>query len=164
MEKKKQYWVVVAALGVICSCGILLASCAGQRQGIVCDEIEYRNNSMAYSPDQRVFMEEELRACREEEARKKGSSGQKSIYERYASQESSKKVHVAGDSMPSQDSPDISVSTLLQDSSGKETTSIYDRYGAQSPHADLDSANGSDSVPEERSIESDGDKTEVPQE
>ena len=67
---KKQYLVLAAALMALFSCGLLLASCAGQRQGVVCDEIEYRYNSMSYSPDQRAFMEEELRACREEEAKK----------------------------------------------------------------------------------------------
>lgn len=90
--------VVVAVLMVLLSGGLFLVACAGQRQGVVCDEIEYRYNSMSYSPDQRVFMEEELRACREEEAKKKGSSGQKSIYERYASQDSTKTVHMASDS------------------------------------------------------------------
>jgi hypothetical protein len=89
--------------GFGCACFV---SCAGQRQGVVCDEIEYRNNSMAYSPDQRVFMEEELRACREEEAKKKQASAEtrRSIYERFAAQDTTKKVHSAADSVPAVDS------------------------------------------------------------
>ena len=59
----------IFGFGLLGLCVCFLVSCAGQRQGVVCDEIEYRYNSMAYSPDQRVFMEEELRACREEEAK-----------------------------------------------------------------------------------------------
>ena len=100
MGKKKQYLVVVAALMALFSCGLFLASCAGQRQGVVCDEIEYRYNSMSYSPDQRAFMEEELRACREEEAKKKQGSAEarRSIYERFASQDTTAKVHTASDS------------------------------------------------------------------
>ena len=83
-------------------CGVCFISCAGQRQEVVCDEIEYRYNSMSYSPDQRVFMEEELRACREEEAKKKQASAEtrKSIYERFAAQDTTKKVHSAADSVP----------------------------------------------------------------
>ena len=97
---KKQYLVLAAALMALFSCGLLLASCAGQRQGVVCDEIEYRYNSMSYSPDQRAFMEEELRACREEEAKKKQGSAEarRSIYERFASQDTTSKIHTASDS------------------------------------------------------------------
>ena len=62
----KYFFLVVA----LCEC-VLLLSCAGQRQGVVCDEIEYRLNNMSYSPDQRYYMEEELKACREDEAKKK---------------------------------------------------------------------------------------------
>ena len=49
---------------------LLVAGCAGERQGIVCEEIEYRLNTMTYSPDQRAYMENELRTCREDEAKK----------------------------------------------------------------------------------------------
>ena len=67
----------------------LLVGCAGERQGFVCEEIEYRLNTMTYSPDQRAYMEEELRTCRVEEAKKKNESGQSngSIYERFANTE-----------------------------------------------------------------------------
>ena len=34
----------------------LLVGCAGERQGLVCEEIEYRLNTMTYSPDQRAYM------------------------------------------------------------------------------------------------------------
>lgn len=108
----------VASLAV----AFLFASCAGERQGLVCEEIEYRLNTQTYSPDQRAYMEDELRTCRDEEARKKNESGQtqSSIYERYAKTENG----VQGDSS----SVEIPVSTLLKDSSEEKTTSIYDRY------------------------------------
>lgn len=66
---------------------VLLNACAGERQGLVCEEMEYRLNTMAYSPDQRAYAEEELRVCREEEALKKadGAASRKSIYDRYGS-------------------------------------------------------------------------------
>ena len=65
---------------------MLLVSCAGERQGLVCEEMEYRLNTMTYSPDQRAYAEEELRVCREEEALKKaeGAATRKSIYNRFA--------------------------------------------------------------------------------
>ncbi len=99
----------------------LLVSCAGERQGLVCDEIEYRLNTMTYSPDQRAYMEEELRTCRDEEAQKRGAdaASRQSIYDRYAASDSSSK---------SESPREISVSDALQDSSGVETESIYDRY------------------------------------
>lgn len=97
MKSMFKSFAVVLGLGVLCLGGAVLVSCASQRQGLVCEEIEYRYNTMSYSPDQRAFMEEELRACREEEA-KKGSSGRRQgIYERYASQDTAK-VHTAADS------------------------------------------------------------------
>ena len=100
MKKMKSGLVLFVGLILLCLGGVLFVSCAGQRQGVVCDEIEYRYNSMAYSPDQRVFMEEELRACREEEAKKKQASAEthRSIYERFASQDTTGKVHTAADS------------------------------------------------------------------
>ena len=49
---------------------MLLVGCAGERQGLVCEEIEYRLNTMTYSPDQRAYMENELRTCREDESKK----------------------------------------------------------------------------------------------
>ncbi|MCF0222534.1 MAG: hypothetical protein HUK19_09590 [Fibrobacter sp.] len=98
----------------------LLVSCAAERQGLVCEEIEYRLNTMTYSPDQRAYMEEELQTCRAEESKKKGESMGKSIYERYADSDSLAKQ--------SNGSQDISVSDALRDSSGVETQSIYDRY------------------------------------
>ena len=100
---------------------LLFVGCAGERQGLVCEEIEYRLNTMSYSPDQRAYMEDELRTCRAEEAKKKNESGQSggSIYERYANTETTQ-----GDSS----SVEIPVSTLLKDSSDEKTTSIYDRY------------------------------------
>lgn len=100
MKNKKQYLMCFVGLVMLSLGMVALVSCAGQRQGIVCDEIEYRYNSMSYSPDQRAFMEEELRACREEEAKKKEGSAEarRSIYERFASQDTTTKVHTAADS------------------------------------------------------------------
>ena len=81
--------------------GIAVAfiGCAGERQGLVCEEMEYRLNTMTYSPDQRAYAEEELRVCREQEAQKKaeGAAARQSIYDRYmtsngdSKKESSKK-------------------------------------------------------------------------
>ena len=109
---------VGCGLGLLGLCVCFLVSCAGQRQGVVCDEIEYRYNSMAYSPDQRVFMEEELRACREEEAKKKQGSAEarRSIYERFASQDTTGKVHTAADSAVTV-VPRDSTAAVLADSS-----------------------------------------------
>ena len=100
---------------------VLIAGCAGERQGLVCEEIEYRLSTQTYSPDQRAYIENELRTCRAEEAKKKSESGQTntSIYERFANTE--------GESSDTSKSV-IPVSTLLQDSSEEKTTSIYDRY------------------------------------
>ena len=116
---------------------LLFSSCAAERQGIVCDEIEYRLNTMTYSPDQRAYAEEELRVCREEEAKKKGEAAAKrqSIYDRFASKDSTKsqlKVAEDGSIVPSE-AEDVSVSKALKDSSGEQTTSIYERYGAMAP-------------------------------
>ena len=100
---------------------LLFVSCASERQGLVCEEIEYRLSTMTYSPDQRAYLENELNTCREEESKKKGelSLSNGSIYERYANM---------GGSAPSDTSKEIPVSTLLQDSSEERTMSIYDRY------------------------------------
>ena len=90
---------------------LLVAGCAGERQGIVCEEIEYRLNTMTYSPDQRAYMENELRTCREDEAKKKNEvQSPGSIYDRYANTESA---------TPRDTSAEISVQTLLRDSSEK---------------------------------------------
>lgn len=120
---KLKSWMHLAGLAVIVVAPFVLSSCAGERQGLVCEEIEYRLNSFTYSPDQRAYMEEELRTCRADEAEKKRGSAEsrRSIYERFAASDSSKTV---------KDTTDISVSTMLKDSSGVATTSIYDRYGA----------------------------------
>ena len=116
--------------------GIAVAfiGCAGERQGLVCEEMEYRLNTMTYSPDQRAYAEEELRVCREQEAQKKaeGAAARQSIYDRYmTSNGDSKKESSAADST----TKEVSVSESLKDSSGVETTSIYDRYKAVEPAA-----------------------------
>jgi hypothetical protein len=100
---------------------LMFAGCASERQGLVCEEIEYRLSTLTYSPDQRAYLENELNTCREEESKKKGEAGQsaKSIYDRYANAE------VAA---PLDTTKEIPVSTLLQDSSEDRTMSIYDRY------------------------------------
>ncbi|MBR4916103.1 MAG: hypothetical protein IKZ45_03365 [Fibrobacter sp.] len=114
---------VVGALLLFAVC---LFACAGERQGAVCSEIQYRLDTQTYSPDQRAYIENELRECREEEAKKRGADAQtrQGIYERYAA--SNQAESAPADSS----SGDISVSKALQDSSGVETVSIYDRYKA----------------------------------
>ena len=103
--------------------GVLLYGCAGERQELVCEEMEYRLNTMTYSPDQRAYMEEELRVCREEEAQKKGddSKARQSIYDRYAASDTAQQKT---------GKKDISVQEALQDTSEEKTMSIYDRYNS----------------------------------
>lgn len=131
-------WVKFA-VGSALVCGTaFLVSCAAERQGVVCDEIEYRLNTLTYSPDQRAFQEEELQACRAEEAQKKGEAAAKrqSIYDRFAADSTkSDKMKVAEDGsiMQAGEPEDVSVSKALKDSSGETTTSIYDRYKAVGP-------------------------------
>lgn len=131
---KSVYRVTGFSIAALILMALVLVSCAGQRQAVVCDEMEYRLNSMTYSPDQRYYAEEELRACREEEAQKKAESAatRKSIYDRFASSENTRAGTVDSTGMvrDSSETPDVSVSELMGDSSGQTTTSIYDRYGA----------------------------------
>jgi hypothetical protein len=110
--------------GLLMFVALCLYACAGERQGLVCSEIQYRLDTQTYSPDQRAYMENELRECREEEAKKRGADAQsrQGIYERYAA--STQADSAAADSTKG----DISVSEALKDSSGQETISIYDRY------------------------------------
>lgn len=67
----------------------LLCGCASQRTRATCAETEYRLNSMSYSPDQRAFLEEELRQCRELQAEQEKDDVltnkiKGSIYERFS--------------------------------------------------------------------------------
>lgn len=133
-------------LFLACLAVMLLESCAGERQGLVCEEIEYRLNTQTYSPDQRAYIEEELRVCREEEADKKaaGTAQRQSIYDRFAASDTTqKKTHVQETSGNFQEQPsgdpsqDISVSEALKDSSGVQTQSIYDRYSNKNGEADV---------------------------
>ena len=111
---------------------VALVGCAGERQGLVCEEMEYRLNTMTYSPDQRAYAEEELRVCREQEAQKKaeGAAQRQSIYDRFAASDTTSKSQSPKASNAESAKSDISVSEALKDSSGVETTSIYDRYKA----------------------------------
>ena len=135
----------VAAVAVVAA----LVGCAGERQGLVCDEMEYRLNTMTYSPDQRAYAEEELRVCREQEAEKKaaGAATRQSIYDRFAASDSTKEKSTAasnaavnsnGEASESSDGANgaISVSEALKDSSGEKTVSIYDRYKSVEPSAE----------------------------
>ena len=108
----------------------LLVSCAGERQGLVCEEMEYRLNTMTYSPDQRAYMEEELRVCREQEAEKKaaGAAQRKSIYDRFAASDTTQPK--LSDSTKAGADGEVSVTKVLKDSSGVKTVSIYDRYSS----------------------------------
>lgn len=131
---------------------VLLLGCAGERQGLVCEEMEYRLNTMAYSPDQRAYAEEELRVCREEEARKKadGVASRQSIYDRFASTESAKSENPADSSGAVANRSDeaqpreVSVSEALKDSSGQKTVSIYDRYGSKAGSGSSLAADGAE--------------------
>ena len=127
------------ALWLFLGVAVWLVGCAGERQGFVCDEMEYRLNTMTYSPDQRAYAEEELRVCREEESKKKaeGAAARQSIYDRYASSNGESKK---GSSNADSTSKEVSVSDALKDSSGVETTSIYDRYKAAEVPADTSAA------------------------
>ena len=118
MLKKKGFVYAAAALAMFAALGSLEA-CAGDRQGLVCSEIQYRLDTQTYSPDQRAYLEEELRVCREEEAKKRGEDAavRQGIYERYAATQDTSK----SDSVKS-------VSEALGDTSGEATVSIYDRY------------------------------------
>lgn len=111
--------------------GLLLVACAGERQGLVCEEIEYRLNTQTYSPDQRAYIEEELRVCREDEAQKRGADAayRQSIYDRFAASDST----AAGGDSTASSAPEISVSKALQDTSSQQTQSIYDRYKSDAP-------------------------------
>ena len=131
----------VATVAVVAA----LVGCAGERQGLVCDEMEYRLNTMTYSPDQRAYAEEELRVCREQEAEKKaaGAASRQSIYDRFAASDSTKETSTAavnsnGEASESSDGANgaISVSEALKDSSGEKTVSIYDRYKSVEPSAE----------------------------
>lgn len=126
MKNKVEKIVVVLSLCMLCLGSAALVSCASQRQGLVCEEIEYRYNTMSYSPDQRAFMEDELRACREEEAKKKGASSQsqKSIYERYASQDTTKTVYTAADSAAVVVPQDSTVSVPSDSSTTTDSTTV----------------------------------------
>ena len=115
---------------------MLLSGCAGERQGLVCEEMEYRLNTMTYSPDQRAYAEEELRVCREEEALKKaeGAATRKSIYDRFAASDTTKSKLT--DSTKAGEDGEVSVTKALHDSSDVKTTSIYDRYKSAEPSAE----------------------------
>ena len=109
-------------LVAVIAVSLYLGACAGERQGLVCSEIQYRLDTQTYSPDQRAYIEEELRVCREEEAKKRGEDAvtRQGIYERYAATQDAS----GADSTK----PAKSVSEALGDSSGEATVSIYDRY------------------------------------
>ena len=67
---------------------LLLIGCASQRQKPVCAEIQYRLDHMDQSPDQRAWLEDELRDCKaqQEEYAKSDTltnKVKKSIYELY---------------------------------------------------------------------------------
>lgn len=117
----------------IAAIALFLGSCAGERQGLVCEEIEYRLNTMTYSPDQRAYMEDELQSCREEEAQKKGASAEsrKSIYDRFAASDTAKAT-ANSNGGERESAREVSVSEALKDSSGEKTQSIYDRYSDKS--------------------------------
>lgn len=124
-------------LVAVIAVSLYLGACAGERQGVVCSEIQYRLDTQTYSPDQRAYIEEELRVCREEEAKKRGEDAatRQGIYERFAAQDTAK-----ADTMKS-------VSEALGDSSGEATVSIYDRYkSVESSSSAADAAGENDTA------------------
>lgn len=125
------------------SVALLLISCAGERQGLVCEEMEYRLNTMTYSPDQRAYMEEELRVCREQEAQKKaeGAAKRQSIYDKFAASDTTQSKLT--DSTKAGEDGEVSVSKVLQDSSSEKTVSIYDRYGSVADTTKVEPADSS---------------------
>lgn len=131
----------------VASIAVLLAACAGERQGVVCSEIQYRLDTQTYSPDQRAYIENELRECRAEEAKKRGEDERtrQGIYERYAA--STRADSSSADSTKD----DISVSKALQDSSGEETVSIYDRYKAAGSGSGTEAAPAAETEPADTS-------------
>lgn len=155
---KNRFFIVCLSMIMLSVAAIALVACAGQRQGVVCDEMEYRLNSMSYSPDQRYYAEEELRACREEEEQKKAESAatRKSIYDRFASSENTKAgvTDSMGMDRDSSSVPDVSVSELMGDSSGEATTSIYDRYGAVGGENPTDSSAAEQPAAADNAVES----------
>ncbi|MBR4784769.1 MAG: hypothetical protein IK012_05885 [Fibrobacter sp.] len=134
----KKTFVSLAALLVVAAVTFIFQACAGERQGLVCSEIQYRLDTQTYSPDQRAYIENELNECRAEEARKRGEDAQirQGIYERYAAS------GIADTTSADSSSGDISVSKALEDSSAAATVSIYERYkavdttGTSAPGAD----------------------------
>lgn len=124
------------AVWMLFGIAMLLVSCAGERQGLVCEEMEYRLNTMTYSPDQRAYAEEELRVCREQEAQKKavGAAQRQSIYDRFAASDTTKAKLT--DSTKAGKDGEVSVTKALHDSSEVKTTSIYDRYKSAEPSAE----------------------------
>lgn len=139
MSAKRMFGYLVVLFAVI-AVSFMLDACAGDRQGVVCSEIQYRLDTQTYSPDQRAYIEEELRVCREEEAKKRGEDAvtRQSIYDRYAA------TQEASDSDSTK--PVKSVSEALGDSSGEATVSIYDRYKAVESSSSADAAPGADST------------------
>lgn len=110
---------LVFAFGMLMVC-LALVSCAGERQGLVCDEMEYRLNTMTYSPDQRAYAEEELRVCRADEEQKKteGAATRKSIYDRFAASDTTK-----SDIQRLADTTDTHNAAIAQDSSNVNSAS-----------------------------------------
>lgn len=109
---------------IFCSVLLLLfAGCASQRQKPVCAEIQYRLDHMDQSPDQRAWLEDELRDCKaqQEEYAKSDTltnKVKKSIYELYEeSKKDSSKTSVATSSSSSLPSSS-SVASSADSSSG----------------------------------------------
>lgn len=104
---------------------LLLIGCASQRQKPVCAEIQYRLDHLDQSPDQRAWLEDELRDCKaqQEEYAKSDTltnKVKKSIYELY--EESKKDSSKTKKGIPSSSSsaaiPPSSLSVGFSSSSG----------------------------------------------
>ncbi len=81
---------------------LMLVSCASQRQNAVCSEIRMRLNSMQYSAEQRVFIQEELDSCEstQQALETKESQQYQGIYSQFANDSSQRATDSAATSNP----------------------------------------------------------------
>ncbi len=109
---------------------LLLIGCASQRQKPVCAEIQYRLDHIDQSPDQRAWLEDELRDCKaqQEEYAKSDTltnKVKKNIYELYeeSRKDSSKTKKGTPPSSSSAAMPSSSLSAGFSSSSGAPLSS-----------------------------------------
>lgn len=114
-------------LTIACVCALFLIGCASQRTRATCAETEYRLNSMSYSPDQRAFLEEELRQCRAEQAEQEKDDVitnkiKGSIYERFAADSTAKADDVSENGSAEQSAEENSETPVETQANTAETS------------------------------------------